>query len=215
MSRSKKRGKTGPARDKPGAPEAEPAIWFFGYGSLMWNPDFVYARREAALLKGYHRVFTGMSTNNRGTPEEPGMMMGLVPGGECTGVAYGVTAEQLPAALARVDKRESEGRSNRRAMLPVRLLNVPGTVLHNAWTYLPSVTGRNWVGVLPQEEMLPYFNSRGGKAGTSYEYLCQTLAEVKKMGAREPGLETLRKAVEQHRRENGNAKPALRKDAGN
>src|SRR5690348_14536393 len=32
-------------------------LWIFAYGSLMWDPGFVYAEAQPALLKGYHRSF--------------------------------------------------------------------------------------------------------------------------------------------------------------
>jgi len=55
----------------------------FGYGSLMWNPGFAYARSCAALLRRYHRAFCVYSNRYRGTPEKPGLVPGLDRGGAC------------------------------------------------------------------------------------------------------------------------------------
>ena len=30
-------------------------IWIFGYGSLMWRPNFPFTEAAPALLCGYHR----------------------------------------------------------------------------------------------------------------------------------------------------------------
>ena len=59
----------------PGEP-----VWVFGYGSLMWNPDFPVAETRAALVRGWHRRFCLWTVLGRGTPERPGLMLGLEPG---------------------------------------------------------------------------------------------------------------------------------------
>src|SRR5205085_720011 len=64
---------------------AEP-VWIFAYGSLMWNPEMPFAERRPALLRGYHRSFCLYSRDYRGTPERPGLVLGLDRGG--TGRGY-------------------------------------------------------------------------------------------------------------------------------
>lgn len=179
--------------------------WFFGYGSLMWNPGFSFVQREPALLRGYHRWFCSISVTNRGTEENPGMMMNLIPGGSCVGAAYRVSAEGLQDALAYLNKREGEGKANRRVLLPVKLLSGKlegndGQTLINAWTYLPMASGKNFVGILPMAEMLPLLNGAAGKIGTSHEYLRHTLEALAKMNAGEPALEALLQSLEAYRR---------------
>lgn len=185
--------------------------WFFGYGSLMWNPGFAYVQREAALLRGYHRWFGSISVTNRGTEESPGMMMNLIAGGSCVGAAYRVSAEGLREARAYLDKREGEGKSNKRVMLPVKLQGSAGQTLVNAWAYLPMASNKNFVGVLPMEKMLPLLNGAAGKIGTSYDYLCSTLEELANMNAREPALEELLRTLDDYR---GNAAASSISGAG-
>ena len=67
-------------------------VWLFGYGSLMWNPTIHYVERSAAKLYGYHRQFCLWTHMGRGTPEQPGLMLGLQSGGSCNGIAYRVDA---------------------------------------------------------------------------------------------------------------------------
>ncbi len=177
--------------------------WVFGFGSLMWDAGFPFEERRGATLRGYQRVFCMESVRNRGTPENPGMMLGLIPGGECTGIAYRLAPEGREAALAYLDEREGDGKANRRVMLPVRLAGEAGRALHNAWSYLPVVSSKNWVGKLPLAEMLPRFCAGPGRKGTCYEYLERLLGELAALGAREPGLEALKAAVDDYRRRNG------------
>jgi cation transport regulator ChaC len=57
---------------------AEPGgFWFFAYGSLMWDPPFPPADSQPARIYGYHRSFCVSSENYRGTPEKPGLSLGL------------------------------------------------------------------------------------------------------------------------------------------
>ena len=69
--------------------------WIFAYGSLLWNPLFPVAEMRVARLRGFHRRFCIWSLASRGTPERPGLVLGLEPGGSCRGVAL-----RLPAPLA-------------------------------------------------------------------------------------------------------------------
>src|SRR5579871_1904051 len=63
-------------------------FWVFGYGSLMWRPGFDYLEARPALLRGYHRAFCVESTHYRGTPECPGLVLGLDRGGACRGRVF-------------------------------------------------------------------------------------------------------------------------------
>ena len=65
-------------------------LWVFGYGSLMWRPGFPYRERHAAALHGYHRSLCIFSHVHRGTPDAPGLVLGLDRGGRCRGVVFGV-----------------------------------------------------------------------------------------------------------------------------
>jgi cation transport protein ChaC len=70
--------------------------WVFAYGSLLWNPIFPIAESRPALLRGYHRRFCLWSLASRGMPDAPGLVLGLMPGGACRGVAFRLPA---PAAI--------------------------------------------------------------------------------------------------------------------
>ena len=67
------------------APDSDGSLWVFGYGSLMWRPGFAYARRSKALLRGWRRSLCVLSHVYRGSPERPGLVLGLDRGGACPG----------------------------------------------------------------------------------------------------------------------------------
>jgi hypothetical protein len=68
-------------------------VWVFAYGSLMWNPISEFDCRRIATLHGWHRSFCIRLIAGRGTPEQPGRMLALEPGGSTQGVALRLSSE--------------------------------------------------------------------------------------------------------------------------
>src|SRR6185295_7575731 len=87
------------------------SVWVFGYGSLMWNPAIRYVERRPALVHGYHREFCLLARAGRGSPERPGLMLSLEPGGSCHGVAYRLPAGAIEDELDVLWRREMMTRS--------------------------------------------------------------------------------------------------------
>jgi cation transport protein ChaC len=75
-------------------------LWVFAYGSLMWRPDFDFLERRPARLIGAHRALCVYSFVHRGTPEKPGLVLGLDRGGNCRGIAYCVEASRRHETIA-------------------------------------------------------------------------------------------------------------------
>jgi len=81
-------------------------LWIFGYASLIWRPEFEFAEQRFATTSGYHRALKMWSTLNRGTPERPGLVFGLLPGGSCKGMVFRIPHAQVAAALPPLWERE-------------------------------------------------------------------------------------------------------------
>src|SRR5690606_34730671 len=81
-------------------------VWFFAYGSLMWDPGFEPADVRSALLRGWHRAFCVSSVIYRGTPQAPGLTLGLDRGGSCRGRALRIAADRRDAVLDYIAERE-------------------------------------------------------------------------------------------------------------
>src|ERR1700693_3532202 len=106
--------------------EAEPAkddLWVFGYGSLMWRPGVDFIEQGPARLIGEHRALCVYSFDHRGTPEKPGLVLGLDRGGACRGIAFRVRREQRQATIEYLRSREQTTKVYREVMRSVWLEN--------------------------------------------------------------------------------------------
>lgn len=53
------------------------SLWIFGYGSLVWKPDFKFKRSTVGYVKGYKRRFWHGDNFHRGTDESVRCLMCL------------------------------------------------------------------------------------------------------------------------------------------
>src|SRR6201987_5644336 len=90
----------------PDAETAKGDLWVFGYGSLMWRPGFDYVEKVQARLVGEHRALCVYSFVHRGTPEKPGLVLGLDRGGACRGGAFRVAEKHRAETVAYLRARE-------------------------------------------------------------------------------------------------------------
>src|SRR5262245_66118543 len=100
-------------------------LWVFAYGSLMWRPDFPFVERLEARLIGAHRALCVYSFVHRGTPERPGLVLGLDQGGTCRGVAYRVPVKERGATVAYLRAREQVTSVYRECIRPIWLKSRP------------------------------------------------------------------------------------------
>lgn len=73
-------------------------LWVFGYGSLIWNPIIEIEDMRPATLTGYGRRFCVWAPIGRGTPECPGLWLGLdetdADSAPCDGMALRIAADK-------------------------------------------------------------------------------------------------------------------------
>ncbi|HEX7927202.1 MAG TPA: gamma-glutamylcyclotransferase [bacterium] len=173
--------------------------WVFGYGSLMWLPGFECLEKRPAILKGYHRLYGIVSHRNRGTKDNPGMVLSLAPGGETKGLALRFDPKQTEKVLKYLDDREGTGRAHRRAAVPV-WTNTGTPEWIPCWTYVPVITYEHYTMSLnlPYAQKVAYVAKGRGTIGTALEYLTLLLDECSKLGVQEPSLEQLLAEAHRH-----------------
>ncbi len=177
-------------------------LWVFAYGSLMWNPGFPFTERHAATLGGYHRRFCVDLHRYRGTPDRPGLVLGLDRGGSCRGIVFRVAAERVPDALDYLWDREMNNRVYCPKFLRVRLrdaVSAEGYGVVEACCFIVDRTHRQYCGCLDDEAMAARIAGCCGARGPNIEYLANTVAHLDALGIRDDALHRLYAAVRKHR----------------
>lgn len=159
-------------------------LWVFGYGSLMWDPGFPYVSRAPALVHGYHRALCIYSSRWRGTPQRPGLVLGLERGGACRGIAFEVAPADVQLALAALWEREM-----RRSVYEPRLLcaRLP-TRRVKALAFVANHRHPSYVKELSVAHTARLVASCRGDRGSNVEYLERTVAHLLELGVRDRHL---------------------------
>jgi cation transport protein ChaC len=176
-------------RSDPGSRQAGHDLWVFAYGSLMWRPGFPYAEARRARLIGYSRRFCIYSVHHRGTPERPGLVLGLDRGGACEGVAYRIAAADVVATRAYLRARELVNGVYREAFLPVELEHPSAEVM--ALAYIVERAHLTYAGHLPPSVQSRIIRGGRGRSGANLDYLVSTVRHLGDLGIRERELERL------------------------
>ena len=162
-------------------------LWVFGYASLIWRPEFASAEQRAASVHGWHRALKMRSRINRGTPDCPGLVFALVPGGCCRGMVYRLEKDRVDAELVRLWARE-----------------MPTGVYDPKWLHCQTAQGKvqalaftlsrqspNFVGRLPDETLLDILRTACGRYGSTLDYLLETASSLRNCGIRDREIERL------------------------
>ena len=168
--------------------------WVFGYASLIWRPEFDAAEHRSALVHGWHRALRMRSRINRGTPQLPGLVFALLPGGACRGVVYRLRREQAEEELDRLWKREQPTGVYDARLLPCR--TPQGVVPALAFTL--SKRSEACLPRLPDAEVLDILRHARGRYGTTMEYLARTAGALHERGLRDREIERLMALARRH-----------------
>ena len=163
-------------------------FWVFAYGSLMWNPEFPHREVRAARVLGYHRAFCVYSHHYRGTPERPGLVLGLDRGGSCLGRAYKVSAADGAEAAGILDEREMRGGVYDPRWVEVRFSD-GGRM--QAYAYVVDRTNPHYAGRLDLQTLAELITHAVGERGSNLDYLVNTVRHLDELGIAESALHEL------------------------
>jgi glutathione-specific gamma-glutamylcyclotransferase len=154
------------------------SVWVFGYGSLIWRPDFPFAQRQRASIDGWSRRFWQGSHDHRGTADAPGRVVTLVatPGAHCDGVAYLIDH----TVFEHLDHREKNGYERNDVELQFVNERAGGIV------YIAHRDNHAFLGDSPLDNVARQILESRGPSGTNREYLYELAAALRNLDADDP-----------------------------
>ena len=172
----------------PEFPQAD--LWVFGYGSLMWRPGFEFIEQVPARLIGEHRALCVYSFDHRGTPEKPGLVLGLDRGGACRGVAFRVAPKLRRKTVEYLRGREQTTNVYREVTRSVWLENDARQRV-SALAYVVDRGHVQYAGRLSLTEQLRYVQQGHGRSGNNRDYVLSTVKSIEAQGFRDTQLHRL------------------------
>lgn len=176
------------------AAPARDALWVFAYGSLIWSPCFSPAETVPGTLRGYHRAFNIWTIHSRGTPEAPGLALGLEPGGTCRGVLFRIATETCDRDLEAIWRREMYSGLYRPCWLPVDQRGGARPAI----CFLADESHPQYAGEIPPDSAAAPIAHAEGAFGPCRDYLYDLLEALAAHGIREPDLDALAALVRSH-----------------
>jgi cation transport protein ChaC len=170
--------------------DSDSDLWVFGYGSLMWRPGFEFVEQVPARLIGEHRALCVYSFDHRGTPEKPGLVLGLDRGGACRGIAFRVASKLRHDTIAYLREREQTTHVYREVMRSVWLDDTARTRV-SALAYVVDRGHVQYAGRLSLSEQLHFVRQGHGRSGLNRDYVLSTVKAIEAEGFRDAQLHQL------------------------
>ncbi|MBO6826002.1 MAG: gamma-glutamylcyclotransferase [Sneathiella sp.] len=176
------------------APDLSKGLWVFGYGSLLWNPAFLYEKDVPAKLHGYRRHYCLHLTMGRGSPKKPGIMLALDAGGSCHGHAFLISPNLIESETTILWRREmiSGAYLPRWVQLNLNGKTVPGM------TFVVNRQHSRYLPQLDEADLLKRLSQGEGHLGSSREYLENTVAHLEEREVKDEYLHHLLNALNKH-----------------
>lgn len=174
------------------------SVWLFGYGSLIYKPDFPYIERRFATIRDWSRRLWQGSHDHRGTPEHPGRVATLVavPGALCGGMAYRVA----PATLEHIDFREKNGYLRHAVTLDLgNGEHVEGLV------YIADAGNAAWLGAASEADIARHVAASSGPSGRNSDYVLRLADALRELGTDDPHVFGVATALHKLQNETSNS----------
>jgi cation transport protein ChaC len=165
-------------------------LWVFGYGSLIWRPGFAFLERAPARVIGLHRSLCVYSFVHRGTPERPGLVLGLDRGGACRGIAFRVAAKDRKATLDYLRAREQVTSVYLETLRTAWLAGKPERRIEVV-CYVVDRGHAQYAGALTLEQQLHHVRQGHGISGANRDYVLEAVSALEHLGVRDPRLHLL------------------------
>ena len=175
------------------APSSE-EVWLFAYGSLLWNPACDFVEQRFGVAPGWHRSFClGWDRWFRGSAKQPGLMLSLDRGGQCSGAVYRLPPDAVEANLGKLFRREIRAKPSAHSPRWMNVHTENGPL--RAISFVINRKSDRYVGRLSLEEIADALAVAVGPFGSMADYLHNTVRHLEEAGLHDGHLWRLQELV--------------------
>ena len=171
----------------------EADLWVFGYGSLIWNPAMEYEEQRRCTVVGYQKKFCFWTTLSRGSVENPGLMMGLLEGGQCQGVAFRIAKSNVATELDVLFRREMSHYIYKPTWVDTQC--VDSNKSFKTLTFVVDTENHRYANDLTRAQTIRTLATAEGPLGRNCDYLFQLSEKLHQLGFDDTELEELAQLV--------------------
>ena len=173
------------------------ALHVFGYGSLLFRPDFPFSARRGAYVSGWQRRLDQGSPDHRGTPSRLGRVATLVfaPDARCGGAVYTIDVAHRDQVLAQLDHRERGGyaRIEVEAFFVGRESAPHASVMATTW--IATAENPYYLGPAAFEAMVAQIRTATGPSGANADYVRHLAGALAELGVEDPDIALIADAL--------------------
>ncbi len=172
-------------------------VWVYAYGSLIWNPALHYADTVKCMVAGFHRSFCFWTVLGRGSAENPGLMLGLEPGGTSNGLAYRIDATNLDTEMDILFRREMMSYVYQPTWVDAQVADNSGRRV-KVLAFVVDPAHERFCGGLDMATMVRHIATAEGSFGRNCEYLFQLVENLHQLGFEDPAMAELQDNVRRY-----------------
>jgi cation transport protein ChaC len=166
-------------------------LWVFGYGSLMWNPAVHVDESLPGRVDGLQRSFCMRLMFGRAMPDNPGLMLCLVPGGSCHGIAHRIGPDHVESESKILWMREMLSG----AYIPTWIDIDLGARHVRGVTFVMNTAHPRYLPDLDLDEKARRIAKAEGHLGSNRDYLFRTVAALEGAGVKDAYLDDIHARV--------------------
>ena len=153
-------------------------MWIYGYGSLMWNPNFEYEEKIITTLHGYERSFCIKTHSHRGNAEQHGLVLGLIENSQskCIGVAFKIKKSNIQSVIEYLDKRELDEGNYKKIIVDIN------HKIKNALIYVADINSSLFSALECPIQQAEIIESVKGDSGYNIDYYNSIIEMLKNAG---------------------------------
>lgn len=168
-------------------------VWVFAYGSLMWDPGFLFAEVRRGRVADHARRFILKDIyGGRGTRAAPGLMAALDKGPGCDGLLFRIAREVVDQETSMLWRREQIGPCYTPAFVSATVADRTVTAL----TFVADYDARLIDANLTRQDQVRYLATGTGFLGSSLDYLRNIDVKFKALGIEDADVTALLRDVE-------------------